>query len=284
MVHLNAEMSALISNMSSDPAASGTSAADLGAMGKELEQFTERMEKEGVKPEDLLRAILGEEDSKDVIEAANDERNRIEKEEDRKAVKSRSPPATASASTSTKPDASTTTFEDTIRKTMERMNQSDTTARDAANTSANSEEDMLAQLLKAIDGDGAGAAGEDGDLSKMLEGMMEQLMNKDMLYEPMSELNSKFPEWLQKNGSKLPAEDKSRYENQSRIVGEIVRKFEEKGYSDEDLACREFIWERMQKMQAEGSPPEDLISNPFPGMGGGIPGLGGAGDPQCPTQ
>jgi len=65
-----------------------------------------------------------------------------------------------------------------------------------------------------------------------------------------------------------------------------VQKFEEKGYSDEDAGCREFIWERMQKMQAEGSPPEDLIANPFPGMGGGIPGFGGGGEgePQCPTQ
>jgi len=84
----------------------------------------------------------------------------------------------------------------------------------------------------------------------------------------------------------LPADEKTRYENQRRIVSEIIGKFEERGYSDEDSRCREFIWERMQKMQAEGSPPEDLIANPFPGMG--MPGLGGGGeggeDPQCPTQ
>ena len=297
MAHLNAEMSALIANMSHDPAAPTTNPEQLGQMGKELEQFTERMEKEGVKPEDLLRAILGEEDAEKVVEKAAEIREhsgleRLDgkesidggktefglKAEADKGSTSRDPKETTAAGTNT-------TFEDTIRRTMERMSTSDATATNATSQSAGSEEDMLAQLLKAMETEGGAADGEDGDLSKMFLGMMEQLTNKDMLYEPMKELDEKFPEWLAKNEKegKLPAEDMKRYHNQSGIVREIVGKFEETGYSDEDPRCREFIWARMQKMQNEGSPPEDLIANPIPGMGG-LPGAGGGEDAGCPTQ
>ena len=49
-------------------------------MGKELEQFTERMEKDGVKPEDLLKAILGEGDAEKVLDKAADVRKQSEVE------------------------------------------------------------------------------------------------------------------------------------------------------------------------------------------------------------
>jgi peroxin-19 len=299
MTHLNAEMSALIANISHDPAAKKTSPEQLGEMGKELEEFTERMDKEGVKPEDLLRAILGEQDAEKVVGKAAEMRKQSESEgADGKGEGSSKPKLDATAtgrSTSTEKKKTTAAagtnnaFEDTIRKTMERMSTSDATATNAASQPANSEEDMLAQLLKAMETEGGGADGEDGDLSKMFLGMMEQLTNKDMLYEPMRELDEKFPEWLAKKEKegKLPAEDMKRYRTQRGIVKEIVGKFGERGYSDDDPRCREFIWERMQRMQDEGSPPEDLIANPFPGMGG-LPGLGagaGAGeDVGCPTQ
>jgi peroxin-19 len=295
MAHLSAEMSALIGNMSHDPAASMKTPDQFAQMGKELEQFTERMEKEGVKPEDLLKAILGEGDAEKVLDKAADVRKQSEIEG---VSEGSSRPKNVAAATESSPGrdgkpataaAANTTFEDTIRRTMERMSTSDATATNAATQSANSEEDMLAQLLKAMETEGRGGAdGDDGELSKMFLGMMEQLTNKDMLYEPMKELDEKFPEWLAKKEKegKLPAEDMTRYRNQRGIVREIVGKFEEKGYSDEDPRCREFIWERMQRMQNEGSPPEDLIANPFPGMGG-VPGLGageGGEDVGCPTQ
>ena len=300
MSHLNAEMTALIANMSHDPAAPDTTPEQLGQMGKELEQFTERMEKEGVKPEDLLRAILGEEDAEKVVDKAAEIREHGGKErlDGKESIEGGKPTLEAttavddgSSGSDAKAGAATgthTTFEDTIRRTMERMSTSDASATNATAQSGGAEEDMLAQLLKAMETGGGGADGEDGDLSKMFLGMMEQLTNKDMLYEPMKELDEKFPDWLakKKKGGKMPQADMTRYENQRVIVREIVGKFEERGYSDEDPRCIEFIWERMQKMQNEGSPPEDLIANPFPGMGG-LPGLGGkegGEDAGCPTQ
>lgn len=152
----------------------------------------------------------------------------------------RATPSSASASEAGKGEAS---FQDTIRKTMERMQESGEAAGAAAATSANKEDDFMAALLKEME-----AGGSDEDFSKMLLGMMEQLTNKEILYEPMKELNSKFPDWMKKNGDKTSADDMRRYREQQRLVGEIVAKFEEPGYSDENVPSREYILERMQKV------------------------------------
>lgn len=143
--------------------------------------------------------------------------------------------------------ASEDSFQETIRKTMERMQASGEQATAAAVT--DDSDDMLAQMLKDMQGGGSNGAGEEEDFSKMLMGMMEQLTNKDILYEPMKELNDKFPAWMSKNKERAKADDLQRYEEQQRLVGEIVERFESKGYSDDNVADREFIVEKMQKVR-----------------------------------
>ncbi|KAI8308857.1 Peroxisomal biogenesis factor 19 [Colletotrichum sp. SAR11_240] len=149
--------------------------------------------------------------------------------------------------------------EETIRKTMERMQASGDQATAAAAES--STEDFLAEMMKQLGDGNMDGAGSEEEFSKMLMGMMEQLTNKEILYEPMKELNDKFPEWLEKNREKTPAEDLKRYEEQQALVKEIVAKFEEKTYADGNAADREYIVDRMQKMQAAGSPPSDLVGD-----------------------
>ncbi|KAK5051375.1 hypothetical protein LTR84_003027 [Exophiala bonariae] len=312
LARLTAEMSTVMSKFSMDPAVSTASPEDIAKMGQELEEFTQRMEAEGIQPEDMLKAILGEDAGSKVVDVAEKERDRRESESQ---PKSRSPEksrpkdqtSTTAESSSSQPKSPgkskskakakpADSFEDTIRKTMARMESSSAAASSATqkSTAAKSEEDMLAEMLRALDaegGGGGGAGGEDGDLSKMFLGMMEQLTNKEMLYEPMKELSTKYPSWLEENtpakNPKLTPSEHDRFSRQRVIVDEIVAKFEMKGYSDDDPKCREFIWEKMQLMQGEGAPPEDLVANPFPGMG--MPGLGlGDGaealEEGCPTQ
>jgi len=302
-----------VSSVSTGPTTSSstaapTSTADLLAAGKELDAFTERMEREGVKPEDLLRAILGEETGNEVVDKALQEHDKLissaEKSDSKPSEKEKATTSSKTTGQSIKgktSNAASSSFEDTIRATMARISSSDTSATSAANISSTSKDgdgDMFAKLLKALDTPNPDATGDgdDEDLSKMFLGMMEQLTHKDMLYEPMLELHQKFPAYLSDNAAKLGAEDKKRFENQSRIVGEIVGKFEEKGYSDDDPECREFVWDRMQRMQEEGSPPEELLAGPMGGLGagglgdflgGGLGGgtAGGAGGEEgCPTQ
>lgn len=138
-------------------------------------------------------------------------------------------------------------FQETIRKTMERMQASGDQATAAAKTEDS--DDVLAQMLKGMQEGGLEGAGDDEGFSKMLLGMMEQLTNKEILYEPMKELHDKFPRWMSENRSSTSADDLRRYDEQQRLVREIVERFEQKNYSDSHAPDREFIVERMQQVQ-----------------------------------
>ncbi|KAK4541241.1 hypothetical protein LTR36_008157 [Oleoguttula mirabilis] len=170
-------------------------------------------------------------------------------------------------------------FSDTVRKTMERMQQSGDAATAATSSGGadQSEEDILAQMMKELQNSG-GEGGEE-DFNKMLMTMMTQLTNKEILYEPMKELHDKFPAWLDKNAATTGKEDLARYREQQSLVGEIVGRFERKGYTDENEGDREYIVERMQKMQTAGSPPPDLVGD----MSAAQDALGDL-DAGCPQQ
>jgi len=119
-------------------------------------------------------------------------------------------------------------------------------------------DDFLAEMLKQMQVAG-GEGGSEEDFSKMLMGMMEQLTNKEILYEPMKELNDKFPAWLAENEPKHPPEEFAKYTEQAQIVKDIVQKFEEPSYKDSNDRDREYVVEKMQKMQSVGSPPTELL-------------------------
>ena len=161
------------------------------------------------------------------------------------AVPSSSMPSTLNESKRKEADAEKT-FQETIKKTMERMQTSGDQATAAA-TSDNTD-DILAEMMKAMQAGGLDGEGGEEDFSKMLLGMMEQLTNKEILYEPMKELDDKFPDWMEKNKGKVKEEDWKRYEEQQVYVKQIVGRFELKTYKDENAADREYIVERMQKV------------------------------------
>ena len=154
------------------------------------------------------------------------------------------PPSKAGTAT----NKSDKNFQDTIKRTMERMQESGDAASSAAASSAN-QDDILAQMLKEMESGGFSGEGSDEDFSKILMGMMEQLTNKEILYEPMKELDDKFPKWMETNKDKVPKEDLKRYEEQQVLVREITARFERSGYSDENAKDREYIVERMQKVR-----------------------------------
>lgn len=166
------------------------------------------------------------------------------------AAKPAAPTPSASQGKPSKPSANPAEdadFQETIRRTMERIQTSgDKTTEDL---SKDDSQDMLNDLMGLL-GSGLGGGGEGGsdEMNKMLMGMMEQLTNKEILYEPMKELHEQFPGWLVKNRGKVPAEDLKRYEEQQVIVSEIVAKFDEPSYKDSNTAQREYIVERMQKV------------------------------------
>lgn len=240
-------MANMMGNAPSGGAASGAgggapqdfqAAVDQGA-----DAFAKQLEESGIPPGDFLKQLLA-----DVM---TEEGGGGPGAGAAAAGSSANPPPAAAAPTNAgSGQQPAESFNEAIQRTMERMKESGNRATEAASTDDGVSDDMLAQLLKAVEA-GAAGAGEDGDLTKMFMGMMEQLSNKEMLYEPMKELDGKFGPWIEKNKAegKVPVEDMERYETQARVVKQIVEKFEETGYSDEDPKCREYIWERMQEVR-----------------------------------
>ena len=206
------------------------------------ENFAKKLEETGIPPGDFLKQLLS-----DVM---------VESGETTEA--SRSAPAQSStnaaegdkaaAGPSADAGASSDSFNDAIQRTVNRMKESGDKATAAA-AEDDIPDDLLAQLLKAVE------TGEnsEGDLTKLISGMMEQLSNKEMLYEPMKELATKFGPWMSANKDKVSKDDLERYELQAKYVSEIVAKFEEPGYSDEDPKYRDYVWERMQAVCSSSS-------------------------------
>ncbi|KAF2745577.1 Pex19-domain-containing protein [Sporormia fimetaria CBS 119925] len=222
--------------------------ADLLEEGED-EEFAKQLQAE-------MEKLLGQKDFQKQFDDIMKEMGDLAPDTLAAAEKGEGAPKPSSSASAEKAEKS---FQETIRRTMERMQESGDQAGAAAADAGG--DDILAQMLKEMESGGFGGEGSDEDFSKILMGMMEQLTNKDILYEPMKELNDKFPQWMKENKVKTPADDLKRYEEQFTLVQEITARFEKDGYSDDNAKDREYIVERMQKMQAAGSPPPDLVGN-----------------------
>jgi peroxin-19 len=74
------------------------------------------------------------------------------------------------------------------------------------------EEELLKGMFQHLQGAG-GTGGEGGigpdsfNADAMLDGMVESLLSKDLMYEPMKQVTELFPSWLEENRSKVPLEE-----------------------------------------------------------------------------
>ena len=89
----------------------------------------------------------------------------------------------------------------------------------------------------------------------VLETMMKSILSKDLLYPPLKELSEKYPEWLADHRQNLSEQDFDNYNKQYEIVKKLVETFDQKDHEFEQ------IFELMQKMQALGHPPKELVGN-----------------------
>ncbi|KAK9463901.1 Pex19 protein family-domain-containing protein [Lipomyces oligophaga] len=260
----------------------------LGDVPEEMDQiedeFTKQLEK-GL--ESMLEDLSADPESRLHFEAMMAEINKYSLGDD-KVDDCNQGPSTGSVG-----ENKTDPLQDTIAKTMERMKESGEKV-DKEIKEGNDEDEFLAAMMKQLGQSASGGEseelGSDDELKKMLTGMMEQLTSKEILYEPMKELDDKYGEWLDNNKSKLSKEERDRYDKQRVIVRAIVTRFENPTYSDSNNADRTFIAEYMQKMQESGSPPPDIMDDMAPnGMDFkdlGIDGvdMGAASNSDCGVQ
>ncbi|XP_066931743.1 peroxisomal biogenesis factor 19-like [Clytia hemisphaerica] len=108
----------------------------------------------------------------------------------------------------------------------------------------------------------------------MMQGMMENLLTKDLLYPSLSEIKERYPSWLSENKEKLTPEDYLKYKSQNDIVVQLCDLFEQEADTDTEQTKKERtskVVELMQKMQVFGQPPADMMagisdSNQIPPM------------------
>ncbi|KAF9932884.1 Peroxisome chaperone and import receptor [Linnemannia zychae] len=169
-------------------------------------------------------------------------------------------------------------FQDRIAKTMDKLK--DSSDQVDAQVAEDSEEALMAEMMRQMEG-----MAEGGDFQNVLEGMMEQLMSKDILYEPMLDLQNKYPQWLKDNRDKISAEEYARYEKQYGYVKDIVAFFDRPEFDDKSDTQAKSVIELMQGMQDCGQPPADILDELAPGLEMGTDGVPKMPDmPECNMQ
>lgn len=170
-------------------------------------------------------------------------------------------------------------FDNVMKDTMERLKKSgDTIDEQLKNDpSGANPEDMLTQLLAGL-GNGAGGEG-DFDMSKLLADMLEQLSSKEVLYEPIKDLNDKFPDFLKEKKGQIPDEEHEKYLQQYEVTNQILAIFDAPDYDGENLEKRDKVNGLLESLQELGNPPTELVGDEkdFPGFGA-LGGAGGAND------
>eukprot|EP00794_Sanderia_malayensis_P010843 gene10843-11995_t len=135
-------------------------------------------------------------------------------------------------------------------------------------------------FMNAMKGLGIDEADGPEGLMSMMQGMMTNLLSKDILYPSLKEIQSKYPAWLDENRASLSNDDFERYTKQQELVSRICVEFEAETEQDSAETKKQRldkIMVLMQEMQACGQPPFELLDqtaddSPFdPGQS--IPGM-----------
>lgn len=142
--------------------------------------------------------------------------------------------------------------------------------------------DKLLGSLGFGGGDSAAGSSDDvGGFMQMMQGVMQNLLSKELLYPALKDLTEKYPKWLVENRDKTPTTDIVRYEKQLEIMVKVCETFDEENDADShDVRKERFekILELMQEMQKCGNPPAELIET-----GEVVPGVPSGQLPNMPT-
>jgi peroxin-19 len=185
-------------------------------------------------------------------------------------------------------------FQSGIRATVNKLKSSESGFKSSSSTSPPSGEtppiNPLAAFLSQLndlDVPSSGSGNDDDDepanekeeeeLRGMLELMMDSLMSKEVLYEPLKELGEKYPSYLHQNAASLSPDEKANYETQLGYITRILAIFEDPKYAEEEKEKGREVVELMGLMQTCGSPPAELMGDLPPGFVSGPDGM-----PQMP--
>ncbi|KAJ1830354.1 Peroxisome chaperone and import receptor [Coemansia sp. RSA 2711] len=170
-------------------------------------------------------------------------------------------PPPAATSSAEKPAAATEptepgTFEDKIKATMSKLKESaDRADAESSDTGMGMLEELMQQLEQAGD--------DDNGMGSLVDDVIGQLMSKEVLQQPLRELDAAYPKYLETHKQTLSSEDYGRYQQQHEYVKQILGLFAE---CKDDSVNDPRIVELLQKMQDCGQPPNELLKLLAPEM------------------
>jgi peroxin-19 len=132
------------------------------------------------------------------------------------------------------------------------------------------EEAMFKDMMKEFENMAGGGLNQDA----ILDGMMQQLVSKDIMYEPMKQVTDRFPSWLEENKDNLSEEEFQNRSKQYKCFQKLIDVYES------EPANVKKLMELMQDVQEYGQPPPDIIKEIAPGLDldeEGVPKLDGMG-------
>ncbi|KAJ8877228.1 hypothetical protein PR048_021682 [Dryococelus australis] len=123
-------------------------------------------------------------------------------------------------------------------------------------------EDELKNMLGNLGlGDGSD---ESVDFMRFMQQILQCIISKDILYQPLKELADKYPEWLEENESRLEPAELQRHKKHSDLILEVCNELEQESENDSaDMKKQRFdkVMNLMQKMSDCGQLPKELIGS-----------------------
>ncbi|XP_078050963.1 peroxisomal biogenesis factor 19 [Augochlora pura] len=101
-----------------------------------------------------------------------------------------------------------------------------------------------------------------GGILPIMQGMLQHLLSKEILYPSMKELVDKYPEWLEGKKTSLSANDLQRFNKQLELMRQVCTELEnEKDDDTKETKKKRFetVTSLMQEVQGCGQLPEELV-------------------------
>ncbi|KAJ2723053.1 Peroxisome chaperone and import receptor [Coemansia sp. Benny D115] len=165
--------------------------------------------------------------------------------------------APASAPAAAPALAKDASFQDKIKATMDKLKESADQAEGSAGEGLG-DMGMMDELLRQMD-----SMGDDAQLDSLVDDVIGQLMSKDVLHQPLKDLDDAYPKYLEAHKDTLPSDEYARYAKQHTYIKQILRLFDEE---PGDAASDPRIAQLMQEMQDCGQPPAELLKVLAPDM------------------
>jgi len=111
--------------------------------------------------------------------------------------------------------------------------------------------------------------GDQNAFVPFMQGMMQSLLSKEVLYPSLKDILNKYPAWMEANGGSLSPEDRHKYEKQQELMKQVCAQLEKESEShtaEQKKEQFESVLGLMQKLQDYGQPPPELVGDLGPGV------------------